>query len=59
MKRLKKYIKEKGLLIVSSDLGYSTPNTIKRWIKTNEIPNCAKEKLEKLMRKYEDNPRQN
>ena len=49
--KLKKVIKEKGIVQVTSDLGYRSLNTINLWIKKNEIPKTATEKVKNYLKK--------
>lgn len=45
LEKLKKKIKKEGIVKVSSDLGYRSLNTIGLWIKANEIPKTATERV--------------
>ncbi len=55
MRELTRIINKEGILFVTIELGYATPVTIQRWIKSNKIPNCVKVKVKNFIRRYNEN----
>jgi hypothetical protein len=48
---IKKEIKEKGIILLSSNLGYRSPSTILHWIYNDRIPSIAVNKVKKYFKK--------
>lgn len=51
MTKLKKVIKQKGVSAVAYELGYRSQNTIYKWIRNNEIPLLARDRVKKYLTK--------
>lgn len=47
--KLKRVIKKDGILKVANDLGYKTQGTIYKWIRNNEIPRLAQDRVKRYL----------